>query len=799
MTLLSKEILNSNILHQPLPVHDEQSYETLELKKSNVGIEKIIFDQNHSVLWKHEGRGALIKDTSTAGFIADSRYDSWAKGAPKDGDYVNFGEAKIITEFNRSDWSEYNQISFEILASCKNMINPNVTVSFVNDGTIKIPDIYDREGYHVINLKGEDWHTYVLDLSNLPREAIMSMAIASGANGSYMNLPGKLSYQIRNIKLQKNNLISHAKGWKASSNELIYSHIGYQTTSEKKSILWSPKDQYADFQLIDVTTGKVVYDGKSILKKEIVGNYRIFDFTDFTNEGLFVLETAGLKTDPFTIMAFDKLYGDSIWRSLNFIYCERCGCPVSGIHGTCHEDVVATFENETITFNGGWHDAGDLSQQLIQSAELTLNIIEMSEQYRESDPMLSRRLLEEGEWGIDFILKTRLANGFHVTSAGITRWTDNHVGNMDDAQARIGNHAYDNFLLAGILAKIGNLLPDQHSLIEKITDVAQEDYEFAQTKFEISPYVHEPVFWEHTYNMSNSLFAATISWASSMLYQRTKIKKYADEATRFMDVMLDCQEVVGIDLFDGKKLQGMFYRDAGKKIFQHFNHQSRESMYAMALEGIIISQSKSKLVDDWKKSAVLLGSYYKYLKEFTQPYDMFPSGVYQMEEYQDQESFNRQHLLVGESAKEEYQIQLKNAVKIGQNLYIKRFPVWFSFRGNNAIILSAGRAAAILGNLLQDQGLTDMAAGQLQWMVGKNPFNQSMVYGEGHNFAQQYTVSSGEMVGEMPVGMQTFGNEDEPYWPQFNNATYKEVWVGNAGKWMGLLSDLLKTEKRASK
>lgn len=73
-----------------------------------------------------------------------------------------------------------------------------------------------------------------------------------------------------------------------------------------------------------------------------------------------------------------------------------------------------------------------------------------------------------------------------------------------------------------------------------------------------------------------------------------------------------------------------------------------------------------------------------------------------------------------------------------------------------------------------------------------NPFGQSLVYGEGYDYAQQYSVQTGEMVGEMPVGVQTFENGDEPYWPQFTNATYKEVWVGLAGKWMDILVDFYK-------
>lgn len=52
------------------------------------------------------------------------------------------------------------------------------------------------------------------------------------------------------------------------------------------------------------------------------------------------------------------------------------------------------------------------------------------------------------------------------------------------------------------------------------------------------------------------------------------------------------------------------------------------------------------------------------------------------------------------------------------------------------------------------------------------------------------SFSSGELTGEMPVGIRSLGNSDEPYWPQTNNACYKEVWMTSAGKWFSLLAQL---------
>lgn len=170
---------------------------------------------------------------------------------------------------------------------------------------------------------------------------------------------------------------------------------------------------------------------------------------------------------------------------------------------------------------------------------------------------------------------------------------------------------------------------------------------------------------------------------------------------------------------------------------------------------------------------------------------MAASGTYMTGEWRDADGFARLNLWAPDNAPQLYEEQLREGVRIDSAHYVRRFPTWFSiFNGNEATILSAGKAAAVCGNLLGDDALLDMAAGQLYWTVGGNPFCQSLIYGEGRNYPSMDSFSSGEITGEMPVGIRAWGNADQPYWPQTNNACYKEVWVTSAGKWFSLLSEL---------
>jgi hypothetical protein len=192
----------------------------------------------------------------------------------------------------------------------------------------------------------------------------------------------------------------------------------------------------------------------------------------------------------------------------------------------------------------------------------------------------------------------------------------------------------------------------------------------------------------------------------------------------------------------------------------------------------------------WAGAIRLHGDYLKGLMRFTAPYGMLPSGVYHADEPRDKQGFYHLHLWPPDNAVELYGEQIRAGEQIDPEHWVRRFPVWFSiFNGNTAVHLSMGKAAAICGNFLGDKTLLDIGLEQMYWTVGKNPFGQSLIYGEGSNYPQMDSFSSGEMTGEMPVGIRSLDNSDIPYWPRANNACYKEVWLTSAGKWMSLAAE----------
>jgi hypothetical protein len=171
------------------------------------------------------------------------------------------------------------------------------------------------------------------------------------------------------------------------------------------------------------------------------------------------------------------------------------------------------------------------------------------------------------------------------------------------------------------------------------------------------------------------------------------------------------------------------------------------------------------------------------------PYDVLPAAVYRESEVS-LLPLSKTWTPLRTADRDVYIQEVHRGVPLGGEYYLRRFPVWFDFRGNSSVLLSEAKALSAAGHLRGDIGAEDLAQEQAQWIVGRNPFSASIMYGEGYDWTPLYSVRSGQMVGAIPVGIETKGTADAPYWPDQSGWTYKEVWTQPVGEWIWLMQDL---------
>ena len=202
----------------------------------------------------------------------------------------------------------------------------------------------------------------------------------------------------------------------------------------------------------------------------------------------------------------------------------------------------------------------------------------------------------------------------------------------------------------------------------------------------------------HARMTSRSQYMATMSWAASMLYELTNETYYADQAAESIAYALRCQRTTPLN--DVHKTAGFFYRDLDRKSIVHFNHQSRDQVYMQALTALCESQPQHPDHAAWEKAIRLFGGYLKNIYQYVEPYGLIPSGVYQKDEVKDKENFYAVQPAIGEGAdlSADFKEQLENGVRLDEEHYLRRFPVWFSFKGNAAVQLATGRRPLCAGS-----------------------------------------------------------------------------------------------------
>lgn len=778
MSEFQRELEQSLYLHRALPLHREREYENRFYKKKVLAQKSLCADVTAE-------DAELTVTNSEYTITAPLRSAPWPDADPGSVDYRNFGTARLRFSFPAESWEGYHRLRFSVKPQILGGRICHLNLSVFSNGKNPVPDRYFREGATVFDLNNGEWNDCIWEFNAMDRDAVYQLDFYVFRAGHDVCAGEELRYTFKEIRLEQVENPEHEHGWENPTPGIRLSSVGYFPQGAKTAVATTDA---REFSVVKLPEGETVFTAEVKSVENPRGRFSVLDFSKLQEPGRYRIKAGKEESCEFEIS--ENLTEESQWKLLNFFFCQRCGFPVAGKHGTCHQDFIAEHNGVKLTFAGGWHDAGDTSQQAAQSAEIVQALFENALRVKaasrsETGEKLYLRLMEEAQWGLDFILRTRFGDGYRATSAGSTRWTDNLMGNFDDVKCVVHNHSFENFLFSGVEAYAAYALQDyDFRLAEQARKAAEEDFSFAKDVFAATGVDHAEMF-EHTYNSGLSQYYAVIIWSASCLYRITQEEQYAAAAREYAKKLLDCQER------GDYPFAGFFYRDESKKMPVHFNHQSREHQFMQALELLCRTQPNHPEKEQWEAAMRLYGGYLNYIVQNTAPYAMLPAGIHREDEWQDEKTFHFLHVASAyEDEKENYREQLQNGLPLSGGFVLRNFPIWFSFRGNCAVLLSMGKAAGILGNYFDDETLRQIAREQLYWVWGKNPFGQCLVYGAGHNFCRQYTVHMGDTVGSVPVGMESRGNEDVPYWPQNNNATFREIWIGSSCRFLQLCAEM---------
>ncbi|HUX96573.1 MAG TPA: glycoside hydrolase family 9 protein [Bacteroidales bacterium] len=715
---------------------------------------------------KHQGNNSLR-------MIFPSRLDI---PAPKSG--RGWCPVGIRFNVNNEDWRRFNRISVWIFPDNPGAYSPHLELRLFNDGAEKLPALFGQEGESIFNLKNHEWNHVVWEIENVARDMITKVEISTSISGHEPEACDSTTYYFDDLALEKVDP-DYIEGWPVWKGRIAYSHTGYMNQSPKTAILNDPG--ITDFKIVDDKSGKTVLNKKIINTTTGLGDFQILDFSEVNESGSYHIVAGKTISGSFRIEP--DVWEETLWKALNFFYVERCGTPIPGVHGACHRDWTCIHDDKRIVINGGWHDAGDLTQGLRNTAEATYAMFSLAEQVhlKGRNQKLYERLIKEAQWGLDWILKTSFGDGFRNEGSVNSRRTNGIIGDYDDVTSTARNNPKTNFIAASSEAIAYRILKETDPrLANYALKMAKADWQFAIDKLVLVRENDSSAAWGVSFDSGDVLheIASAGILASVELWNATGDKKYEEKAAEMATMITESQQrkKPAMDI----PLTGFFYTGPSKKFILHYCHNGREQEPIAALTLMCEAFPDNPDYMNWYSSVVLHSEYLKTIAGFTEPYGIIPSSIYKDKDY----------LQVYENRRESFRKQVLNGVPLGNGNYLRLFPVWMDYRGHFGVILPQAQALNYAARLRGDAKCMNLAIRQLEWVVGNNPFSQSTMYGEGYDFPPLYTPSSGDIIGALPVGIQTRGESDIPYWPVQNTWTYKEVWVHPVSQWIGIMREV---------
>ena len=755
----------------PLAVPEQNSL-MAKWEKKSVTKTMMIDDMESDGNWKVTGIGEMEYTTERA---KDGKRSLRFRTQMRDEDYYREhrtpwnsfgggqgGNSSVILEFkDPQDWSAYNRISFWVYVHPTTMLTYCLHLSFKGED-IPHNATSPRYSHFIQDLKPGQWNHVMFEFPQLKRDKITSFAINQMLRGHNPEEEGIVTYDIDQLELQVVDA-DQFEGWTVSPETFAFSQAGYRPGDPKVAMVGNGASD--KFELID-PENKVVYSGTVKNVTTGKGNFNRLDFSDFTTPGEYRIRCGNLESGSFPI---DKdIWLNPVYSALNFFFCERCGYDVPGIHRECHKDWQGFLGDVKKIINGGWHDAGDLSQGSWRTSMASYAMMQTIEQLenQKADTSLINKFYDELKWGLAYLLKSRFGNGYHMSFSVMRIYTDNEVGTIDDVLSPARNIPWENFLTAAVQSKAAMLLEKSDpGLANDLKTAALEDWQAANDSCREAPVLD---YREASWGITSSL----------LLHQLTGNDNYLLPVHHYASLLVQSQEQ---KFLDSIPIAGYFYTASDRKNVIHNYHTAFEEAPMIALS-MLCDQFPDDA--DWMKwySAVVLHSEYfmKRGSKVTAPYNYLPNSVW-----------NRSEIMAVKDAdlRADMLRQFNDGTSLGNDYVLRTFPIYMNdlFHGATNIQMSETWALAEASLIRHDPEGMRLVGKQFRWVLGDNPFGQSLMYGVGYDFAPQFAYCLKDVVGSLPVGMDCM-SKDEPDWSASNDATHKEIWVEPVNRFMGAMS-----------
>ncbi len=178
----------------------------------------------------------------------------------------------------------------------------------------------------------------------------------------------------------------------ASSAKIVVNQVGYLPNSPKIALLVNSNTTQPQIELVDSHTKQTIQfiiPSQSMRDRDSNDRLQTIDFSKIQQPGNYFLRIGSIESYPFAIAS--NVYQETIIKLLRSYYLQRCGVAiddrVTGIrHAPCHirdgalaHQDPSNSSGKLIPATGGWHDAGDYGKYVATTAVTTGRLLSLYE------------------------------------------------------------------------------------------------------------------------------------------------------------------------------------------------------------------------------------------------------------------------------------------------------------------------------------------------------------------------------------------------------------------------------------
>ena len=535
------------------------------------------------------------------------------------------------------------------------------------------------------------------------------------------------------------------------------------------------------FEVINTVTLEVAYTGNFKPASGDFGDYSTGDFSSLTNEGKYYIKSDTLRSWPFLISK--SVYRPAMDLIVGYFSRQRCGPSTAGYLAPCHLDDGVRMDNgkhQDVT--GGWHDASDLRKWVGATIYGMVGLAKTYDLQDKNNPDLAK-ILDELKWGNLYFTKMQEPDGYIMNFVGgdvkkhsdSNRWTNSEIeaegGELAFVKPNTGRSSQDMLIFgskddrvirtdpAGLVAQYNFVTSE--AILARITK--EQDPEYSKKCLDAAIRCFEWCSKENKRINSGSIGSSI--QASIELYKTTRQKIYRNfavgKAAELKKLQVEKQE---------SGVGGFFLTSSTNP--EPYKQISEGCLNFISLCDLISAFPKHKDVKIWKGMVSNYANNYLTFMSQKNSFGIVPYGLFSKQD----PGGNR---------------------KIG-NYWYRYFmhPELSWWVGINANLASAGVGLMKAANVLNDPQLKAVAQKQLDWIIGRNPFNSSTIISVGYNQPIQMVGSEFKPYTPLIPGAVMNGlggdKDDQPYLITRNNYQQSEYWTPMVAYTLWLMAEISK-------